>query len=69
MATIIHERSKCIGCGACASICPAHWSMSGGKSKLKGAKYDGDLGKKTVDDAGCSKKAAASCPVKCIHVK
>ncbi|MCK4670689.1 MAG: ferredoxin [Nanoarchaeota archaeon] len=73
MATITHERWKCIGCGACASICPAHWSMSSGKAKLKGAKYEktdnGEFGTKTVEEAGCCKKAAANCPVKCIHIK
>ncbi|MBW3010826.1 ferredoxin [Candidatus Woesearchaeota archaeon] len=73
MATITHERWKCIGCGACASVCSKHWSMSGGKSKLKGAKYEktakGEFGKLSLPDAGCCKEAAASCPVKCIHVK
>ena len=36
MPRIIHEREKCIGCGACAAVCPEFWEMKGdGKSHLK----------------------------------
>lgn len=73
MAMVTHEKWKCIGCGACASVCPEYWEMAGGKSKLKGARYKdtdkGELGELEVDEPGCNKQAEANCPVKCIHVK
>jgi len=57
--SIKHERAKCIGCGACVSVCPENWEMADdGKSKCKDLK----------SSAECNKKAAASCPVKCISV-
>lgn len=68
---VIHERYKCIGCGACIGACPKYWEMDDdGKSRLKGGK----LTKKEVyvlelKDAGCCKEAEDLCPVQCIHVK
>jgi len=57
---IVHERDKCIGCGACAGICPANWSMADdGKSKPK---------KTELDDIGCNQEAADACPVGCIKI-
>lgn len=33
---IVHERDRCIGCGACASACPDNWKMEDdGKSSPK----------------------------------
>lgn len=74
MTKVIHEKWKCIGCGACAGVCSEFWEMEDdGKAKLKGATYkktdEGELGELTVDDAKCNKDAAAGCPVQCIHVK
>jgi ferredoxin len=58
---IIHERDKCIGCGACASICPANWEIADdGKSRPK---------KISLDDIGCNQEAADACPVSCIKIK
>ena len=32
---IIHDRDICIGCSACASVCPKHWIMEpDGKSSI-----------------------------------
>ncbi len=57
---IEHDRNACIGCGACAAVCSENWKMSDdGKS---------DPIKKEVDDVGCNKQAADSCPVKCIKI-
>ncbi len=67
---IIHEKSKCIGCGVCASMCDKYFEMGeDGKSHLKSSKEVGE-GKYEleVDDAGCAKEAAESCPVQCIHI-
>ena len=60
MVSIKHERDKCIGCGACASVCPANWEMADdGKSKCKN---------KNPKTAGCNKEAENVCPVHCIHI-
>jgi ferredoxin len=56
---IIHEVEKCIGCGACAAVCPDNWEMQGDKSKPL---------KTELDETGCNKEAESSCPVNCIHV-
>jgi ferredoxin len=70
MVKVIHERDKCIGCGACAAICPKFWEMKDdGKSYLKGSKKKGNIYELEVKDAGCNKEAADTCPVECIHVK
>lgn len=45
------DKDKCIGCGACVSICPEAFEMVEGKSQVKNA------------DAGCVADAASSCPV------
>ena len=66
MTKIIIEREKCIGCGTCVTVCPAHFEMAeDGLAKIK----EGDGGEKKVEEAGCSKEAAQNCPVQCIHVK
>ncbi|MBW3002533.1 ferredoxin [Candidatus Woesearchaeota archaeon] len=74
MAKVVHERWKCIMCGACANVCPEFWEMADdGKAKLKGASYkktdEGELGELNVDDAKCNKEAESGCPAQCIHVK
>lgn len=54
------DRSKCIGCGSCAAVCPDNWEMADdGKSKPK---------KTEVKEVGCNEKAAQVCPVKCIKI-
>jgi ferredoxin len=66
---IVHEREKCISCGACAAVCSDYWSMENdGKSKLKGAKKIGKNFELQLDDFGCIKNAADTCPVNCIHI-
>lgn len=61
MIKIKHEREKCIGCGACVSICPENWIMaSDNKSKPK---------KTTLNDMSCNQEAADACPTKCIHIE
>jgi len=70
MPKIIHEKDKCIGCGACAAVCPNFWEMGDdGKSKLKGAKKVGKNFELKVKDAACNKDAESTCPVQCIHLK
>lgn len=58
---IVHDRENCIGCGACASVCPENWEMADdGKSRPK---------KTILDKIGCNQKAADGCPVGVIKIE
>lgn len=48
------DQKKCIGCGACASVCPAGFEMKGGKAQVKNQKAD------------CIDEAIETCPVSAI---
>ena len=51
------DKSKCIGCGMCASICPKGFKMENGKSEV-------------IDsNADCVKDAANACPVHAIKIE
>lgn len=74
---IIHDRDICIGCSACASVCPKHWIMENdGKSSIIGHTKSGNgeeelLGsveKPLEEDYESNLEAAESCPVNCIHL-
>jgi len=56
---IKHDKGKCIGCGACVSVCPDNWKFSGNKPSPV---------KTVVEDIGCNQKAADICPVRCITI-
>jgi ferredoxin len=73
MPKIIHQRKKCIGCGACAATCPDFFEMSkkDGFATLKGSKKIG-VGEEfelNIDKIDCVKDAAEMCPVKIIKIK
>jgi len=75
MPKIVQDTPGCIGCGACAAICPDYWELgSEGKAHLKKAKVTKE-GKEivrqelVVKDAGCNKDAAESCPARVIHIE
>ena len=53
------DKEKCIGCGACAAQCD-NFEMDGDKAKPK---------KEVVNEIGCNKDGADSCPVEAISVK
>lgn len=59
---IAQDRERCIGCGACAAICPSNWFMDeDSKSSLK----------KTIieqKEEKCNKTAAEACPVQAIKI-
>ena len=57
---IVHNKDVCIGCGACASICPSNWEMKGDKAHPKDIE---------LDEMGCNQEAADVCPVQCIKVE
>lgn len=54
MAKVTIDKSKCIGCGICASVCPDGFRMAGAKAEVKN------------EDADCVKEAADSCSVQAI---
>jgi len=71
---IVHERYKCIGCGACVNICPSLFKMdSDGKISLKGLDIEHnkeiDREIKIIKEAGCANEAVEICPVECIHIE
>ena len=74
---IIHDRDICIGCSACASVCPKYWFMeSDGKSSIMGHNKTGNgeeevlgtLENPLIEDFESNMDAAESCPVNCIHI-
>ena len=70
MAKIVHEKDKCIGCGACVSLCPKYWEMGeDGKAALKNAvNSGGEKHNLELEKVGCNRDAAESCPTQCILV-
>jgi len=70
MMKVIHERDKCIGCGACVAVCSEFFEMANdGKPVLKGAEKAGETYSLNVEEGKCLKDAAEACPVKCIHLE
>jgi ferredoxin len=62
-------RTECTGCELCTQTCPDYFEMAGDAlSTLKGGKRVGENDELELQDAGCTKEAAADCPVNCIHV-
>ncbi len=69
---IILNKNECIGCGACAAICPKYFEMGDdAKSCLKNAVKNkkNNQEKLTVKEISCIKEAADSCPVRAILIK
>ena len=75
---IIHDRDICIGCSACASVCPKFWIMEDdGKSSIVGHKKTGNSEEEILgtnenpltESFEENMDAAESCPVNCIHLK
>jgi len=50
------DKEKCLGCGACESICPNGFEIINGKAIIKD------------ENADCLKDAANSCPVNAIKI-
>ncbi len=70
MYRIIHDRPNCIGCGACAAVCPKFWEMNDdGKSDLRGSRDEGEMQVLDVEEIGCNMDAAEVCPVNVIHIE
>jgi ferredoxin len=58
MVNIKVDKDKCIGCGACVSICPEVFALEGHKSVVK---------KNDCDGCDCD-SAASACPVSAISI-
>jgi ferredoxin len=70
MSKIIHYRKKCIGCGACAGVCPIFFEMDkDGLATLKNSQKVGENFELETDNPGCAKEAADACPVKIIEIR
>jgi ferredoxin len=70
---IIHQRKKCIGCGACVSVCPKIFKMSSDGRAIfindkivYGKEEEGIL--RLEEEAACAEEAARICPVRCIGI-
>ena len=53
------DKNKCIGCGACESVCPEVFEMKDGKAIVK---------PKANLKSKCIKEASDSCPVQAISI-
>lgn len=72
MPKIIFEKSKCVGCGSCAAVCPKYWEMGDdNKALLKNGKpnQDNKNEEAEVSKVDCNKEAVEVCPVQCIRIK
>jgi ferredoxin len=69
MAKIVLNVPECIGCGSCAAVCSDFFEMGDdGKSHLKGGKKSGEKEVLEIEQDGCAKEAAESCPAGVISV-
>ncbi|MCD6233255.1 ferredoxin [bacterium] len=72
MAKIIHNKSKCIGCGSCVALCPKFFEMGEeGTAHLKGAKINSETQNEEleIEEPDCAQDAAKICPAQCIVVE
>ena len=59
MVKVTVDKDKCIGCGACESICPITFELKNGKSMVKNR----------PKEITCEQEAADSCPVQAIKIE
>lgn len=69
---IVLYRSKCIGCGSCAAVCPGFFEIADdGLSHIKGSQRDAegnDSLETKEEDKKCVAEAAEVCPVQIIEI-
>lgn len=70
MPKIVIEREKCIGCGSCAALCDKYFKLAeDGKSQLLDSEKNPEGNYELeVEEIGCAKLAADSCPIQIIHI-
>lgn len=70
---IIHEKSKCISCGACAAIAPEFWEMDDeGMAHLKESRQAGGCWEREIDTEearAINQEAVDCCPVQIIKLE
>ena len=70
---IIQFKKECIGCGACAAVCPDFWLMDeNGLAHLKDSKQVGEqweLDINTEEARATNQEAADVCPVNIIKIQ
>ncbi len=54
------DNVECIGCGACADLCPEVFELDERAGKARVATFD-------MSDRECIEEAIAICPVQCIY--
>lgn len=71
MTKIIHDKKKCIGCGACVSVCPIIFEMSEDRlANLKNSKeINGFFELETDNTIDCAKEAVDVCPINIIKIE
>ena len=72
MITVTHNRSKCIGCRQCVSVCPEYWYIDDdGKAMLRNStdKKGIFVGKINEEDEKCMQEAEKLCPVHIINIE
>jgi ferredoxin len=55
------DKETCIGCSACTSVCD-NFEM------IEGDEYKAKVKKEKIDNIGCNKEAAETCPVDAIKI-
>lgn len=68
---VVLDRTKCIGCGTCAALCPKYFEMAADNlSKLKSGVTgtQKNLEELTISEIECIKDAADSCPGQAIKI-
>ncbi|MDD4990399.1 MAG: ferredoxin [Candidatus Pacebacteria bacterium] len=69
MPKITLDKTKCIGCGTCWSLCATVFEPGEeGKSHPKGAKKNNNIEEVEIEEVDCAKEAAEVCPVQCIKI-
>ncbi len=70
---IIHKKAECIGCGACAAVCPDFWEMDNeGMAHLKESRKSDERWVReisTEEEKACNQEAADVCPVGIIKLE
>jgi ferredoxin len=69
---VLHYKSECIGCGACAAICPEFWEMDDeGISKLRNSisvddHFELEITSESIK--AMNQEAADACPAQVIKI-
>lgn len=71
---IIHQKGKCIDCGACAAVCPQFWKIGEDeKASVIGSNFGTEKGEKIevleIKEVACNREAINVCPVNCIRIE